>query len=614
MTDKIYIIIPIFKKANDIYSAVDDAITAVQCLGRDFEIVLLTDGKGANLDYIKKFNIDEQKIKIVERNPNIAPSQSLLDGLSYVSDGILLYVDPDMDLAPGQVKILFDELYKNSADIVVASKVHGSSKVKYSIPRKAGSFLYSAFIKLLFGVKIPDTRPELKLFRYSALKEIVRRMVTKEYGFDLEILVLAHKLGCKVIYAPVTVEFKANLRQIGFLSLYFTLVDTAAIFYRLKIIKFYDRIQEAPGEFPFVSVVIPVAKPDELLRKNLLACSQLNYSRTCSEIGCLYEIGSEDAGVGVEEALRRGQATQPQAEKITSLARSTYPNYEIIVLPDEEGFDFWDNKVRIIPTGKIYPSEKRDLGIKEARGEIIAFLDDDAIPASNWLLNAVKYFSNEKVAAVGGPAVTPDDNTLMQKAGGAVYASLLVAGFKNCRYIPQMPQEVDDYPSCNLFVRKDILEKIGGFQTNYWPGEDTILCLKITKDLKKKIIYSPDVVVYHHRRALFLPHLRQIKRYALHRGYFVKKFPRTSLRLPYFMPSLLLLWLILGAVVSFWSPVFALIYLSANFIYLTLVALTSLATTDPKLTLLVFLGIIFTHITYGFWFLKGLVSVKLKEG
>lgn len=572
MSDKIHIIIPIFKKTNDIYSAIDDGVTAVESLGLDFEIILLTNGTRTGLDYFKKFDLAVEEIKIVERNPNIAPSQSLLDGLSYVSGGVVLYIDPDMNLARGQVKILFDEFYKNSADIAAASKVHGSSKVKYSFPRKAGSFLYSALIKLLFGVKIPDARPELKLFRYSALKEIVRRMVTKEYGFDLEILVLAHKLGYKVVYAPVAVEFKANLRQIGFLSLYFTLVDTAAIFYRLKMIKFYDRIQETSDRLPFVSVIIPVAKPDELLRKNLAACMRLNY-----------------------------------------------PAFEVIVLSDEE-FDFKNDSalackgvVKIIPTGHIYPSAKRDLGIKEAKGEIIAFLDDDAIPAESWLFNAVKYFSGVEVAAVGGPAVTPDDNTVMQKAGGAVYASLLVAGLKNCRYIPQMPQEIDDYPSCNLFVRKDILEKIGGFQTDYWPGEDTILCLKITKDLNKKIIYSPDIVVYHHRRALFLPHLRQIKRYALHRGYFVKKFPKTSLRLPYFMPSLLLLWLAGGAALSFRLPVFAVLYSAANFVYLSLVALTSLATTDPKLTLLVFLGIISTHITYGFWFLIGLFSVKLKE-
>ncbi|MFH1856949.1 MAG: glycosyltransferase [Candidatus Omnitrophota bacterium] len=569
MNEKINIIIPIFKKKNEIYTAVDDAVTAVRQLTSNFKIILLIedDTSSLALNYIGKFDIEKEKIYVVKRNPNIASSQSLLDGIAYVSEGLVLYIDPDMNLVPGQIKKLFDYFYENHADIAVASKVHSASKVKYSLPRKAGSFLYSSLIKALFRVAAADTRPELKLFKYEALKAITLLMVTKEYAFDLEILVLARKLGYKVVSAPVMVEFKANLRQIGFLPLYFALVDTLAVFYRLKVIKFYDRlVRKMPEKFPFVSIIIPIAKPNELLEKNLRACLELDY-----------------------------------------------PDYEIIVLPDEEGFIFPSEKVKIIPTGKVFPSEKRDLAIKQAKGEIIAFLDDDAIPVRDWLINAVKCFDKEEVAAVGGPAVTPDNNTLMQKAGGAVYASLLVAGFKNCRYIPQMPQEVDDHPSCNLFIRKDVLEKIGGFQTDYWPGEDTILCLKIVKDLNKKIVYSPDVLVYHHRRPLFLPHLRQIERYALHRGYFVKKFPETSLRLSYFMPSLLLLWLVFGAVLSLMSGVFAIIYVCANLVYLILVALTSMATTNPKLTLPVFFGIIFTHITYGFWFIKGLICLSLKE-
>src|SRR6516162_3315272 len=105
------------------------------------------------------------------------------------------------------------------------------------------------------------------------------------------------------------------------------------------------------------------------------------------------------------------------------------------------------------------------------------------------------------------------------------------------RYVPQAQREVDDFPSVNLLVRRDVFEAAGGFNSKYWPGEDTKLCLKITKDLALKIIYDPAIFAWHHRRELFRGHLKQSTNYALHRGFFAKIYPETSLRPSYFIPS-----------------------------------------------------------------------------
>ena len=58
----------------------------------------------------------------------------------------------------------------------------------------------------------------------------------------------------------------------------------------------------------------------------------------------------------------------------------------------------------MIPTGKVRPAEKRDRGVRESNGEIVAIIDDDAYPESDWLTNAVRHFENPDIAAVGGPA------------------------------------------------------------------------------------------------------------------------------------------------------------------------------------------------------------------
>lgn len=300
-------------------------------------------------------------------------------------------------------------------------------------------------------------------------------------------------------------------------------------------------------------------------------------------------------------------------EAISHILKMDYEDYEIIIFPDVRPEDSFP-KTNIIPTGDIGPAEKRDLAMRYARGEILAFLDDDAYPSTDWLSNAVRHFQDEDVAAVGGPAVTPRDDSTLQKASGALYASWLVCGGYEYRYVPGKTREVDDYPTVNLLVRKNVFKRLGGFDSNYWPGEDTKLCFDITRRLKKKIIYDPDVLVCHHRRPLFLEHLRQVSRYAFHRGYFVKVLPGTSMRLGYFVPSLFVLGLIIGAVLLPVHKGIVTLYAGTIILYVIMILVTavsvSLRERDLKVGALTIPGIFLTHLTYGYNFLRGLSSGK----
>ena len=339
-------------------------------------------------------------------------------------------------------------------------------------------------------------------------------------------------------------------------------------------------------------------------------------------------------------------------ECIEACLKLDYSDFEILVLPDKELILDYP-KTKVIPTGEVTPPIKRDMALEPARGEILAFLDDDAYPVKDWLTKALSYFSDPRIAAVGGPAITPESDDLWQKASGRVYSSWAMAGEHRYRYIPGEKREVEDYPSCNFLVRKSAMRGIGGFNTKFWPGEDTFFCLKIIRDLKKKIIYTPEALVYHHRRRLFKGHLKQIANYGLHRGYFAKRFPETSCKLAYFLPSLWVIGLLIGALFPL-IPALKLAYLSVIISYLALVFISSissglgyrkpnhgplasglgygcgyrkphhslLAYRKPnhgplasgfRLTLLVFWGIIFSHIVYGIYFIKGLFSKKLQE-
>ena len=215
-------------------------------------------------------------------------------------------------------------------------------------------------------------------------------------------------------------------------------------------------------------------------------------------------------------------------ESVSYLKNLDYSNFEVIIVVDfETNFHFDDPRFKIIvaPKDKHSPGEKRNIGAQNSTGEILAFIDDDAYPQKDWLSNAQKVFiENPNTYAVGAPAMTPDDVSVFEKASGRILESYLASGFTKHRHVPQEKRFVGDYPSVNLFIKKDVYMQIGGFDNRVWPGEDTKICLDLIRHTKSSFVYDPRPLVYHHRRKVFLPHIQQISRYGRHRGYFAKIF------------------------------------------------------------------------------------------
>jgi cellulose synthase/poly-beta-1,6-N-acetylglucosamine synthase-like glycosyltransferase len=297
-------------------------------------------------------------------------------------------------------------------------------------------------------------------------------------------------------------------------------------------------------------------------------------------------------------------------ECIAYCKRLKYNRVEIFLLPDnsEEAIE----GVTVIATGPVSPGTKRNIGIKNSIGEFCAFIDSDAYPRSDWLTNALRYLEHPEVGGVGGPGLTPEGDGLTQKAGGFVLSSIMVGNLAS-RYKTRQSFESDDIHSCNFVTRKSILVAIGGWNEKYWPGEDTLLCLAIKK-LGKKLLESSDVVVYHHRRSLFRPHLRQVSRFGQHRGFFAKRFPENSAKLTYFFPSFIILFFITGIFLSIFFPFLSYFLAISVVMYFALCLLAAtLQVKNPKLVLLVWMGIIATHIVYGVFFLSGLIKRDLKR-
>jgi glycosyltransferase involved in cell wall biosynthesis len=150
----------------------------------------------------------------------------------------IIFLDSDLDIPPRQIKFFLDEL--ENADIVIGSKRHPDSKIVYPISRKFMSAVYQRLNSILFNLNVKDTQVGIKAFHGKILKKNLPKLAIKRYVFDLELLVVLNKEGYKIKEAPVQIEYKFG-STINIKSVLNMLWETAAIFYRLKILKHYDK-------------------------------------------------------------------------------------------------------------------------------------------------------------------------------------------------------------------------------------------------------------------------------------------------------------------------------------------------------------------------------------
>lgn len=299
-------------------------------------------------------------------------------------------------------------------------------------------------------------------------------------------------------------------------------------------------------------------------------------------------------------------------ECLAHLERQTYRAFDVILVPDETSA-CGGTGVRVLPSGRVLPNRKRQLAAETTAAPIVAFIDDDAYPAPEWLASAMRHFDDPHVVACGGPGVTPAADSERQRAGGAVFAAALVTAGTRHRYVAESQRDVDALPACNLLIRRETFLRDADASSRFWPGEDILACVFATRN-GDRIVYDPEALVYHHRRDLFAPHMKQVWNYGRFRGDFLRRFDRTWRDAPYFVPAAFVaahaVLLPLAMRKRSRGPALAAIGTYAVLVALSAVREAGVARADP---LLVAAGIYVTHMTYGTGTISGWLRGRARD-
>ncbi len=240
---KVSIVMPAFNESEHIMKNLMEVISTFDGFACDYEVIVVDDGSPDNTHlYAARALIEHpDRVRIVRYDVNQGKGNALIAGFVHSRGEYVVFLDADMDLHPSQLPRFFAIMAECDADVVIGSKRHPESRVNYPLVRQIYSLGYYAIVRMMFGLPLRDTQTGLKLFRRNILEDVLPRVLAKRFAFDIEVLSIANRLNYKIVDAPVRLEFQRAFGRIKFRHIWTIGVDTLAIFYRLSILRYYDR-------------------------------------------------------------------------------------------------------------------------------------------------------------------------------------------------------------------------------------------------------------------------------------------------------------------------------------------------------------------------------------
>jgi len=240
------LIVPAYKQAGFIVRNIKRLKRELDQIRYDYEIVVVVDGfVDDTFEKLKKAQIE--KVRVLFYPENRGKSYAIRLGMQKAKGDYIMFIDSGMEIHPNGISMLLEHMEWYQADVIVGSKRHRASLVKYNWQRKILSYGYYYFVKLLFGIEVTDTQAGIKIFKKKVINKVLPRVVEKRFAGDLELLVVAKSLGFNRIYeAPIKLDYNlGGLSSAAALTaIKGIFLDTLAIYYRKNVLGYYLQVHK----------------------------------------------------------------------------------------------------------------------------------------------------------------------------------------------------------------------------------------------------------------------------------------------------------------------------------------------------------------------------------
>jgi glycosyltransferase involved in cell wall biosynthesis len=237
------IVIPAFNEAPRVRRTIVETSKVMREISCRHEIIFVDDGSADNtLSLARQAASRLPNVRVIGNGTNLGKGSALARGVFAARGDLILFIDADLEVHPRQIGLLYTAMRREKADIVIGSKLHPDALIEYPRRRRILSWGYYLLVRSLFRLPVHDTQTGLKLYRREVLMRVLPRLLVKRYAHDLEVLANAHRLGYKITEAPVVVTRERPFNRIGIGDVVHIALDTLAIWWRMYVLRFYDRI------------------------------------------------------------------------------------------------------------------------------------------------------------------------------------------------------------------------------------------------------------------------------------------------------------------------------------------------------------------------------------
>jgi glycosyltransferase involved in cell wall biosynthesis/O-antigen/teichoic acid export membrane protein len=213
------------------------------------EVILVSDGSTDETETLAR-GFADRGVRTIAYPERRGKGHALRIGLTAARGRFIAYMDADGDIAPEALTSFLPLVDLYDPDAVIGSKRHPLSQIDYPAVRRLLSWLFSTLTRVLFRLNVRDTQTGMKLFRRDVLEAVLPRLRDDGYTFDLELLVVAARLGyTRIFEAPVRVGFR-SASQIGLRTPFHMAAATAALFLRRYVLDGYRDPRAMPSVGP----------------------------------------------------------------------------------------------------------------------------------------------------------------------------------------------------------------------------------------------------------------------------------------------------------------------------------------------------------------------------
>jgi glycosyltransferase involved in cell wall biosynthesis len=457
------VVTPVYNGAGFIAENVEIIRSEFARSGVSYELIVVSDGSVDDTAE-RALAAGHPEVRVLHYDRNVGKGYAVKLGLLAARGEYIGFIDSDLDLHPAELPAFLEAMERDALDAAIGSKRHPHSQVDYPLRRRVYSWLYQQLIRVLFDLDVRDTQVGIKLFRRALVDAVVPHLLVKRYAFDLELLAVANASGFRRIgELPVRLDYRFSESGLDPLAVAQALVDTAAIFYRLRILQYYGRRRSIVGErraaTPLTTAVAFVGPNDDqkALRRSLDALDKLEQAPDHVEVSL---------------AAPRGGADDVTARRLELLERTD--------------------------------------------ADLIGFLTPGVVPGTNWLGALLPYFANPKVVAVGGPVLPTVTGDLRVLGAAALYESRFAAGPLARRHLPGNLREIVDQPLDNLLVRREAARASGAFVDAAARTDDSDVSRRLAS--AGMALFTPDAAVVAPMPRLVRPLLSTVHAHARARG------------------------------------------------------------------------------------------------